>query len=46
MTNSSWDDYKKSITVLTDDQIKALEEEAKRVAEELNKENGKEANIE
>jgi hypothetical protein len=46
MTNASWDDYKKTITTLTEDQIKVLEDEAKRVADELNKENGKEANIE
>lgn len=46
MKNSSWDEYKKSINGLTEDQIKVLEDEAKRVTDELNKENGKEANIE
>lgn len=46
MKNSSWDEYKKSINSLTEDQLKTLEEEAKRVSDELNQENGKEANIE
>lgn len=38
MTKTKWDDYKKTITVLSDEQIKELEDEAKRVAEKLNKE--------
>lgn len=39
MTKAKWDDYKQTITVLTEDQIKELEEEAKRVAAKLNDEN-------
>jgi hypothetical protein len=39
MTKAKWDDYKKTITVLTDEQIKELEIEAERVAVKLNDEN-------
>lgn len=45
MKNASWDEYKKSITGLTEDQIKVMEDEAKRVAEELGKQNEEEAKV-
>lgn len=39
MTKSKWDDYKQTITVLTEDQIQELEIEAAKIAEKLNSEN-------
>lgn len=39
MKKSKWDDYKQTITVLTEDQIKELEIEATKVSEKLESEN-------
>jgi len=36
MENASWDDYKKSIKGLSEEQIEQLEKDAKIVAEKLN----------
>lgn len=43
MTNSSWNEYKKSITVLTKDQIEVMEDEAKKIADALSKKEVEEA---